>query len=99
VGPSPRFSVNGIGGLEVLSEDGGIAFCRGRRQGTFGEPDAVLFMLPASEQPTPATVVRLAHEYSFKHELDGAWGRCGRLSLCAIVDGPFWCSTILAGSC
>ena len=73
MGPSPRFSVNGIGGLEVLSEDGGIAFCRGRRQGTFGGPDAVLFMLPASEQPTPATVVRLAHEYSFKHELDGAW--------------------------
>ena len=30
-------------------------------------------MLPASEQPTPTTLDRLAHEYSLKDELDGAW--------------------------
>jgi len=30
-------------------------------------------MLPASEQPTPATLDRLAHEYSFKDELDSTW--------------------------
>ena len=43
-----------------------FVLCRGWR-------DGVLAMLPASEQPAPATIDRLAHEYSFKGELDGAW--------------------------
>jgi hypothetical protein len=30
-------------------------------------------MLPASEQPTPAALDRLAHEYSFMDELDRTW--------------------------
>jgi PAS domain S-box-containing protein len=33
----------------------------------------VLVVLPASEQPTPATLDRLAHEYSLKDELDSTW--------------------------
>jgi len=33
----------------------------------------VLVVLPASEQPTPAALDRLAHEYSLKDELDSAW--------------------------
>ena len=33
----------------------------------------MLVVLPASEQPTPGTVDRLAHEYSFKDELDSMW--------------------------
>jgi hypothetical protein len=33
----------------------------------------VLVVLPASEQPAPVTLDRLAHEYSFKDELDSAW--------------------------
>jgi hypothetical protein len=33
----------------------------------------VLVVLPASEEPTPATLDRLAHEYSLRDELDGAW--------------------------
>ena len=30
-------------------------------------------MLPVSDQPTPAALDRLTHEYSFKDELDSAW--------------------------
>ena len=33
----------------------------------------MLVVLPSSEQPTPATIDRLAHEYSLKDELDSAW--------------------------
>jgi serine/threonine protein kinase len=33
----------------------------------------VLIVLPTSEQPTPATLDRLAHEYSLKDELDSTW--------------------------
>jgi serine/threonine protein kinase len=33
----------------------------------------VLAVLPAAEHPTPATLNRLAHEYGFKDELNGAW--------------------------
>ena len=71
--PSSRFSANGIGGLEILSEDGGLVFGRGWREGAGGERKDVLIVLPASEQPTPATLDRLAHEYSFKDELDSTW--------------------------
>ena len=71
--PSSRFGANGIGGLEVLSEDGGLVFCRGWRDSAEGERNGVLVVLPASEQPTPATLDRLAHEYSLKDELDSTW--------------------------
>ena len=33
----------------------------------------VLLVLAASEQPTPTTLNRLVHEYSFKDDLDGTW--------------------------
>ncbi|MFL5239541.1 MAG: serine/threonine protein kinase, partial [Rhizomicrobium sp.] len=70
---STRFSASGLGGLQVLSVDGGIAFCRGWRDTTEGSRNGVLVMLPASEQPTPAALDRLAHEYSFRDELDRTW--------------------------
>ena len=70
---SSRFDANRIGGLQVLREDGGLAFCRGWRDSAEGRRDAVLAVLPASEQPTPKTLDRLAHEYSLKDELDSAW--------------------------
>jgi hypothetical protein len=73
VGPSFRFGSNGIGNLEILSEDGGLVFARGRRDGTEAKRNGVLIAFPASEQPAPATVDRLAHEYSFKDELDSTW--------------------------
>ena len=68
-----QLGTNGVGGLEVLSEDGNLVFCRGWRDITEGKRDDVLVVLPASEQPTPATLDRLAHEYSLKDELDGTW--------------------------
>jgi PAS domain S-box-containing protein len=68
-----RFGAVGIGGLQVLREEDGVAFCRGWRGSAEGTRNGVLAMLPASEQPTPATLDRLAHEYSLKDELDGTW--------------------------
>lgn len=53
-------------------------FVRGCRAGpppavAGGGRKGVLLVLAALEQPTLATVDRLAHEYSFKDELDGTW--------------------------
>jgi serine/threonine protein kinase len=71
VGLSAQFSASGIVDLQVLSKDGELVLSRGWREGA--ERIGVLVMLPTSEQPTPATLARLAHEYSFKDELDGTW--------------------------
>ena len=73
MGPSPRFGVHGIGVFAILSEDGGLVFARGWRDGTEAKRSGVLVAFPASEQPAPAAVDRLTHEYSFKDELDSAW--------------------------
>jgi PAS domain S-box-containing protein len=73
VGLSSRFGAKGMGGLEILSEDGGLVRRRGWRDGAGGERKNVLMVLPTSEQPTPTTLDRLAHEYSFKDELGSAW--------------------------
>jgi PAS domain S-box-containing protein len=73
VGPSSRFSANGMGGLKILSEDGGLVLRRGWRECAGGERKDALLVLAASEQPAPATVDRLAHEYSFKDQLDSTW--------------------------
>jgi PAS domain S-box-containing protein len=73
VGPSSWLSANGISGLQVLWEDGELAFCRGWRDSAEGRRRGVLVVHPASEQPTAATLDRLAREYSFKDELDNTW--------------------------
>jgi PAS domain S-box-containing protein len=73
VEPFPWVGANGVGGLQVLREDSGLVFCRGWRDSTEGGRSSVLVVLPASEEPTPATLDRLAHEYSLRDELDGAW--------------------------
>jgi serine/threonine protein kinase len=70
---SSRFNASGIGDLEVLSEDGGLVFGRGWRDSVGGRRNGVMVVLPASEQATPANLDRLAHEYSFKDELDSTW--------------------------
>src|SRR6202453_1742482 len=70
---SSRFGADGIGGPQVLREDGGLAFCRGWRGAAEGSRNGVLVLLPASEQPTRAALDRLAHEYSLKDELDSTW--------------------------
>jgi len=73
VGRSFRFGANGIGDLEILSEDGGLVFARGWRDGTEAGRHGLLVAFPASEQPIPAILDRLAHEYSFKDELESTW--------------------------
>ncbi len=71
--PWPPSGTNEDAGLQVLSEDGGLVFCRGWCDGTQGSSDSALAVFPASAQPRPATLDRLTHEYSFKNELDGTW--------------------------
>ena len=71
--PSPHGSAAMNGSLQVLWQEGDRVFCRGWRQSADGGERAVLFMLPAAERPSPATLDRLAHYYELKDELDGAW--------------------------
>jgi len=69
----PSFGQRGIGILEILSEDGGLVFGRGWHEGAAGGRKDVLISFPTSEHPAPATLDRLAREYSFKEKLDAAW--------------------------
>jgi len=62
-----------MAGLEILSEDGGLILGRGWREAAESGRKDVLIVLPASEQPAPSTLDRLAHEYSLKDELDNTW--------------------------
>jgi PAS domain S-box-containing protein len=70
---SSQFSASGIGELEVLSQDGGLVLGRGWREGAGGGRQDVLIVLPTSQQPALTALDRLAHEYSFKDELDSTW--------------------------
>ena len=70
---SSPFGIDGDDGLQVLSEDAGVVFCRGWRNGAGSGSKAALALLPVSEQPSSATLDRLTHEYSLKEELDGTW--------------------------
>jgi PAS domain S-box-containing protein len=88
---SSRIGANGIGGLEILSEDGGLVFGRGWREGAGGGRKNVLIVLPASEQPTATTLDRLAHEYSFKDELDSTWA----VRPLELVREPGWTILVL----
>jgi serine/threonine protein kinase len=65
---SSWFSADGHSRFQVLWQDGDRVFCRR----VDGERD-VLAVLLAAEHPAPAALDRLAHEYSLKDELDGAW--------------------------
>ena len=55
--------------LETLRQDQEFALYRGRQHGN----PAILVLTPVAEQPTPASLKRLEHEYSLAAELDGAW--------------------------
>src|SRR6202046_1803399 len=68
---SLSFGAGGGSRLTGLSEDGERVLCRGWRDHGDGDRTAVLAVLSALEQPTPAFVGRLAHEYGLKDELDG----------------------------
>jgi len=65
---SSWFGADGHSRFQVLWQDGDRVFCRR----VDGERD-VLAVLLAAEHPAPAALDRLAHEYSLKDELDGAW--------------------------
>ncbi|MGF6171639.1 PAS domain S-box-containing protein [Pseudomonas moraviensis] len=54
---------------QILWDDGERVFCRERGSGE----GSVLAMRPALGQPSPATLERLAHEYSLREDLDPAW--------------------------
>jgi PAS domain S-box-containing protein len=69
---SSRFRAN-ADCVQVFWDDGERVFCRAWHRGADGERDVVLAVLLAAEHPIPATLDRLAHEYSLKDELDGAW--------------------------
>jgi PAS domain S-box-containing protein len=68
-----RFSAEGDSDFRVLWEDNDRVFSRKWCQGADGERIVVLAVQPASEHPAPATLDRLAHEYSLRDDLDGAW--------------------------
>src|SRR5882757_5702997 len=71
VHPLNLLDANGSANFQALLEDGERVFCR---VGSHANADgSVLTVLPAAEHPTPATLDRLAHEYGFKDELNGAW--------------------------
>jgi len=56
---------------QILWDDGERMYCRVERLGEGGS--RALVAHPATEQPLPATLDRLAHEYSLRDELDSAW--------------------------
>jgi PAS domain S-box-containing protein len=56
--------------LETLRHDQEFALYRGRQP---DHPSRVLILAPVAEQPTPASLKRLKHEYSLSAELDDVW--------------------------
>jgi serine/threonine protein kinase len=58
--------------MQTLWDDGERVFCRKMRSGADGG-GTVLVARPAAEQPLPACLSRLTHEFSLKDELDGTW--------------------------
>src|ERR1700756_3303368 len=60
-------------GPQVLGDDGEFLLCRASREGPDGALNTVLAMVPGAEQPTPASLERLAHEYALKDAIDGQW--------------------------
>nr|WP_294974876.1 ATP-binding sensor histidine kinase [uncultured Pseudomonas sp.] len=56
---------------KILWDDGERVFCRAYPSGDRGA--SVLLVRPAAEHPLPATLERLAHEYSLRDELHSAW--------------------------
>ena len=75
--------------LEPLREDEEFILLRGHAR--HAEPASVLLLAPASTHPTPETLRRMEHEYSFKSrarpELGGA-ASCARPTR----GGRRWCS-------
>src|SRR5215813_492973 len=71
--PHSRNGVYPDGSGQVLWTDGERVFRQGWRLFDGGQREAVLAVEPAAEQPSRASLDRLAHDYVLKNELDGAW--------------------------
>src|ERR1700720_4461972 len=56
--------------LETLRKGGEFILYRGRQP---DNPFPILVLAPISDQPTPASLRQLEHEYSLAAELDPAW--------------------------
>src|SRR5260370_17036716 len=56
--------------LETLRKGGEFILYRGRQR---GNPLPVLVLPPIAEQPAPASLRRLEHEYSLPADLDPPW--------------------------
>lgn len=93
---NPRFAHDAgeIVDLQVLWKDSEQALYRGKRVDKNGAVSSILIALPAADQPAPAVLDRLTHEYSLKNELDAPWAvrpidlvrREGRLQL--LLEDP-----------
>ena len=60
--------------FEPLRQDGEFLLSRGQlRHYTDGSPASIFVLAPVAEYPTPASLQRLAHEFSLQAELDPAW--------------------------
>jgi predicted ATPase/signal transduction histidine kinase len=62
-----------IAPLEVFRQDGEFVLYRTWRERADGDRQAVLTLLPATEQPTPGSLNRLTHEYELRDYLDDSW--------------------------
>ncbi len=70
----PRYGLTSIGNtVEILSADDQRVFCRAWRVDAERTGKTVLAILPAAEEPFPATLDRLAHEYELKDQLNEVW--------------------------
>ncbi len=58
--------------MQLSWDDGERIFCRELRANA-GSDSPVLIARPAAEQPLPACLGRLAHEFGLKDELEGTW--------------------------
>src|SRR4030095_14239169 len=61
------------GPIEVLRADGGFVLYRTWQETADGTRQQVLVLLPATEQPAPALLNRLTHEYELRDQLEDSW--------------------------
>jgi hypothetical protein len=59
--------------MQALWEDGERVICRASGDEAGNDRRTFMVVVPAAENPTSIILDRLAHEYSFKDELDGTW--------------------------
>ena len=89
-------SVYSDGSSQILWGDSERVFHRGWRLDDDGRRRAVLFVAPAADHPSRASLERLTHEYQLKDELDATWAvrplelvrDAGRIMLCLLYTSP-----------